>query len=56
MKVFLMQRERDFDAQQPLPPQADALTQDLELSTLFNAMAGGGPERAWRICDDPRHA
>ena len=22
----------------------------------LNAMAGGGPERAWRICDDPRHA
>ena len=22
----------------------------------LNVMAGGGPERAWRICDDPRHA
>lgn len=41
MKVFLMHRDRDFDAQQPLPPQADALAQDLELNTLFSAMAGG---------------
>ena len=41
MKVFLMHRDRDFDAEQALPPQADALVQDLELNTLFNAMAGG---------------
>jgi DNA mismatch repair ATPase MutS len=41
MKVFLMHRDQDFDAKQPLPPQADALAQDLELNTLFNAMASG---------------
>jgi len=41
MKVFLMHRDRDFDAKQALPPQADALAQDLELDTLFNAMARG---------------
>lgn len=41
MKVFLMHRDRDFDAQPPLPPQADALAQDLELNTLFSAMARG---------------
>jgi DNA mismatch repair ATPase MutS len=41
MKALLMYRDRDFDLQQQLPPQAPALTQDLELNTLFNAMALG---------------
>jgi DNA mismatch repair ATPase MutS len=39
MKVFLMHPDRDFDVQQKLPPNEEALTQDLELSTLFEAMA-----------------
>jgi DNA mismatch repair ATPase MutS len=41
MKVFLLYRDRDFDLQRQLPPQAATLTQDLELTTLFNAMALG---------------
>jgi DNA mismatch repair ATPase MutS len=41
MKVFLMHPDRDFDARQPLPPNQAALVQDLELNTLFNAMARG---------------
>jgi hypothetical protein len=41
VKAFLLHQERDFDPQQPLPPQAPALTQDLELETLFHAMAAG---------------
>jgi len=41
MKTFLLFRDRDFDAQQPLPPLASELTQDLELNTLFEAMAAG---------------
>jgi hypothetical protein len=41
MKVFLMYRDRDFDPGQQLPPNHEALIQDLELTTLFNAMAGG---------------
>lgn len=41
MKAFLMYQDQDFDLQQKLPPQAPALTQDLELNTLFNAMALG---------------
>ena len=41
MKAFLMYRDRDFDLQQEFPPNEQALTQDLELSTLFNAMALG---------------
>jgi DNA mismatch repair ATPase MutS len=41
MKAFLMYRDRDFDLQQPLPSSEEALTQDLELNTLFNAMALG---------------
>ena len=36
-----MHRDRDFDLGQPLPPAAEALTQDLELNTLVNAMARG---------------
>jgi DNA mismatch repair ATPase MutS len=41
MKAFLMYRDRDFDLQQKLPWNAEALTQDLELETLFNAMSLG---------------
>ena len=36
-----MHPDRDFDGDQPLPKQADSLTQDLELGTLWDAMAGG---------------
>lgn len=41
MKAFLMQRDQDFDMEQQLPPNEGALTQDLELHTLFNAMSLG---------------
>jgi MutS domain V len=41
MKAFLMFRDRDFDLKQPAPPNAEALVQDLELETLFGAMASG---------------
>jgi len=41
MKAFLMFRDNDFDLQQKLPSNEQALTQDLELNTLFNAMALG---------------
>jgi DNA mismatch repair ATPase MutS len=36
-----MYRDRDFDLSWRLPPNAAELTQDLELDTLFRAMAGG---------------
>jgi DNA mismatch repair ATPase MutS len=39
MKAFLMFKDHDFDLQQNLPPNEQALIQDLELNTLFNAMA-----------------
>ncbi len=41
MKPFLMYRDRDFDLQRELPLNESALTQDLDLDTLFNAMALG---------------
>ena len=41
MKAFLLYRDRDFDPEQKLPWNQAALTQDLELDTLFNAMARG---------------
>lgn len=41
MKAHLMFRDSDLDAQRPLPSNLAALTQDLELDTLLNAMAGG---------------
>jgi DNA mismatch repair ATPase MutS len=41
MKAFLMYRDRDFDLKRNLPWNEEALTQDLELNTLFNAMALG---------------
>ena len=43
MKAFLMFRDRDFDLNHPLPANADPLVQDLELETLFGAMAAGDP-------------
>jgi hypothetical protein len=41
MKAYLLFRDRDFDLQQSLPPNEEALTQDLELATLLDAMAAG---------------
>jgi hypothetical protein len=41
MKTYLMHPGRDFDTGQDFPPGVQALTQDLELTTLLNAMAGG---------------
>ena len=39
MKAFLLSRSGDFDIQQKSPSNEQTLTQDLELQTLFNAMA-----------------
>ncbi len=39
MKAHLMYRDSDFDMSRKPPPQSDALIQDLELTTLFAAMA-----------------
>lgn len=41
MKAFLMHRDRDFDLLVEPSPDHDTLTQDLELSRLFAAMALG---------------
>jgi len=41
MKAFLMFKDHDFELQGSLPANEQALTQDLELNTLFNAMALG---------------
>jgi len=41
MKAFLMYRDRDFDPEEKLPANEQALMQDLEMDTLFGAMARG---------------
>ena len=41
MKAFLMYKDHNCDLQWKIPPHEQALTQDLELNTLFNAMAQG---------------
>ncbi|MER3436527.1 MAG: DNA mismatch repair protein MutS [Chloroflexota bacterium] len=41
MKVFLMYRDRDVDEAITLPAHANTLIADLELTTIFDAMAGG---------------
>ncbi len=41
MKVFLAYRDRDLDLAAELPPNAEALTQDLGLDILFRVMAAG---------------
>ena len=43
MKAFLLFRDRDFDPEQRLPPNANDLVQDLELATLLDTMADGDP-------------
>jgi hypothetical protein len=43
MKVFLMHADQDFDLHRALPANEPALTRDLELNTLFGAMASGDP-------------
>lgn len=39
MKAHLLFKDKDFDIQRELPPNADDLIKDLELTTLFSAMA-----------------
>ncbi len=41
MKAHLLYRDRDFDLRWPLPWNEEALTKDLALNTLFEAMAQG---------------
>ncbi len=41
MKAFLMYKDQDFDLKRELPANEQALTQDLALNTLFDAMAHG---------------
>jgi hypothetical protein len=41
MKAFLMFTGQDFDLERKPPWNAEALIQDLELTTLFNAIARG---------------
>jgi DNA mismatch repair ATPase MutS len=43
MKAFLLYPDTDLDLERPLPWNAAALTQDLGLETLFQAMAAGDP-------------
>lgn len=41
MRAFLMHKDRYLDVEQELPSNCQSLAQDLELETLFNAMAAG---------------
>jgi hypothetical protein len=41
MKAFLLYPDRDLDLEAELPPNEDDLRRDLELDTLFGAMAAG---------------
>jgi DNA mismatch repair ATPase MutS len=41
VKAFLLHPDRDLDLKRELPPNEDDLVRDLELTTLFGAMAGG---------------
>lgn len=41
MKVYLLYEDQDFNFDASLPPNHEDLIQDLEINTLFQAMAGG---------------
>ncbi|TAN29793.1 MAG: DNA mismatch repair protein MutS [Actinomycetota bacterium] len=43
MRVFLLAPESDFDVDASLPPNEDALVQDLGLEKIFQVMAAGDP-------------
>ena len=43
MNVHLLYRAQDFEPDWELPPHAQALTEDLDLDTLLEAMAAGDP-------------
>jgi hypothetical protein len=43
VRVHLLYADRDFDMAATLPPNAPALSQDLALGVLFDAMAAGDP-------------
>jgi hypothetical protein len=43
MKALLMHRDRDLDLERPSPANENVLTEDLELGTLFTAMAVKDP-------------
>jgi hypothetical protein len=49
MKAHLLYRDRDFDFGADLPPGHENLTQDLELTTLLSAMAGGD-KSLYEVC------
>ncbi len=41
MKVYLMYKDRDFDLNQPLPPNAADIINDLQLETILQVMSNG---------------
>lgn len=43
MKAYLMHREADFDLESDLPANTEIVQDDLELTTLLDAMAAGDP-------------
>jgi DNA mismatch repair ATPase MutS len=43
MRARLMHRDRDFDREEPLPPNAQALKDDLDLDILLGAMGNEDP-------------
>jgi DNA mismatch repair ATPase MutS len=49
MKVFLLYPDSDFDRDEPLPPNAEELSEDLGLGILLSAMADGD-EFIFEVC------
>jgi DNA mismatch repair ATPase MutS len=49
MKVFLMHANRDFDLEQPLPPNTEDMTQDLALNVVFKVMANNEDEFLFNV-------
>jgi len=49
MRVFLLYPDSDFDRDEPLPPNAEELSEDLGLGILLSAMADGD-EFIFEVC------
>ena len=49
MKAHLLYRDLDFSEKEPMPSNVEQLEHDLDLATLYKAMAAGD-ERVYNVC------
>ena len=53
MKAHLLYRDLDFSEKEPMPSNAEQLEHDLDLATLYKAMAAGDERSVQRLPGGP---